>query len=156
MMQSNERDGGNASLYFAPPPSSCAAMVCLGFAILVAGVAGCGSSYPSVTGKVTLDGAPLTAGTMAFHPPNTAGVGYATIQSDGSFAARTGGQTGLAPGKYKVTVTAVPTLAPPTKENPIPQAKSTVPAKYADVKTTDLEIEVTEKGDNNFPLALKN
>jgi hypothetical protein len=78
-------------------------------------IAGCGGEPPPrlvpVTGKVMMDGKPLTAGSVSFHPD--AGNSYqkdspsSLLQVDGSFKMATYpfGE-GVAPGKYKVTVSA--------------------------------------------------
>src|SRR5687768_13952753 len=81
---------------------------------------GCGSNLPSVTGTVKVGSAPLTTGTMTFHPEKKGPLGYASVESDGSFSAHTGDEEGLAAGKYKVTITAVEPLPPATKDVPVP------------------------------------
>ena len=75
-------------------------------------LAGCGDSGPKVvpvTGKVTLDGTPLTIGTVTFYPDESKGntvVGTSTgmIQSDGSYKLNYNGKDGAPVGWYKVTV----------------------------------------------------
>jgi hypothetical protein len=82
--------------------------------ILAAGgllfLAGCGgSTFPSVTGTVTLDGQPLDGAVVVFSPDGGAGGGQVATgvtDSDGSFKMGTlklG--DGVRPGKYHVTIT---------------------------------------------------
>jgi hypothetical protein len=130
-----------------------AILLCAGLVLLASG---CGSSLPGVTGTVKVGSAPLTTGTMTFHPEKKGPLGYATVQSDGSFTARTGDEEGLMAGKYKVTVSAFEPLPPATKDVPVPAAKRLVAARYADVATTSESIEVKEDGENTFDLVLKN
>ena len=73
------------------------------------GVPGCGPRNPKtypVRGTVVFkDGAPVTWGTIEFHPVGRQAAARAEIQSDGSFALSTYGQNdGAVPGKYQVTV----------------------------------------------------
>ena len=74
------------------------------------GLAGCGGGGNTlpVSGVVTLDGEPLAGASVTFYPESEVeGVvgGVAETGSDGKFVV-TGakGESGLAPGKYKVTV----------------------------------------------------
>ena len=76
---------------------------------------GCGSAdtlppLSPVKGKVTLDGAPLTAGQVGLHPekidpavkvPPSGG----QIDANGNYEVFTGGKSGAPLGKYKVVVT---------------------------------------------------
>lgn len=75
-------------------------------------LSGCGSEKPKLvtaTGRVTQNGAPVTAGSVWFHPAE--GSGYTgekpsgQLQLDGTFAAKTFPYgDGLPPGTYKVTL----------------------------------------------------
>jgi hypothetical protein len=107
---------------------------------------GCGSSeFVPVNGTVTLDGTPLSGGTVAFKNVAEGPLGYGTIQADGKYAARTGSQTGLKPGKYQVTVVATEQLAPTGLSEPVP--KLLTPTRYANVKTSDLRCTVSATGE---------
>ena len=75
--------------------------------LLLAVVAGCGPSNPlgrqTVSGKVTLDGAPLDQGTIAFSPVSTTeGVSSGMVIKDGEYSIPT--VRGLPPGKYLVRI----------------------------------------------------
>src|SRR5687767_13348261 len=75
-------------------------------------VAGCdGGGLPPVKGKVTVDGAALTSGSVRFVPDTTKGNKATTepageIGSDGTYTLHTNGKPGAPAGWYKVTVSA--------------------------------------------------
>ncbi len=113
---------------------------------------GCGDGvklYP-VTGKVTLGGSPMTAGTVKFWAEGgTEVVAAGPINSDGTYQVLTKNKNGAPLGKYKVTVSASGPPAPgsiqgtpdPTK---LPSLQMTdVPPMYTNEKTTKLNLEVT-------------
>jgi hypothetical protein len=117
------------------------------FAALLCCVAlvGCGgSSFPSVTGKVTLGGAPLSSGRLLFHPTTDGPLGTAQVQADGTFVAHTGSQTGLPPGEYKVSVQ--PDISP---MGPM------VPEQFRNPATTTLSVTVVDGSNPEFELTLK-
>ncbi len=119
------------------------------------GVQGCGSSFDSaVRGIVTLDGKPLTDGTVQFHPVGDGPSSYGSIFDGGVYQMGTGSESGLVPGKYKVTVMA--TEAPPANlplgQTP-PVGKRLTPEKYGTVDATPFEFDVKD-GDNTIDLAL--
>jgi hypothetical protein len=109
-------------------------------ACLLAG--GCGQSLPSVSGKVTYHDAPLAQGRVTLHPEGKGAPGYGTIRSDGSYDIKTGSNAGVAPGQYKITVSATEPAPEPTPQNPVPVAKSLIPLRYAKPETSGLEITV--------------
>jgi hypothetical protein len=103
-------------------------------------VSGCGGSqYEDVTGKIMLNGVPMTSGKLVFSSVADGPTGYATIGSDGAFTARLGSGEGLPAGEYKVAVKADP--------------GANVPMQFADSLTTPLTIKVA-KG-SNPPYELK-
>jgi hypothetical protein len=70
-----------------------------------------------------------------------------TVDASGTYTLRTEGKTGAPPGWYKVVVTArgdAPVAHPKGQQNHRPVSTSLVPAKYGEVRTTDLVIEVVE------------
>ena len=93
---------------------------------------------------LSLDGKVRASGT-------TDGVGSFTLSTYGQ-------QDGAPPGKYKVlvAVSTVKEIEPGVLE-PEPEGgfKSPIPVKYANPQTTDLLVEVTEKGSNEFTIDLK-
>jgi hypothetical protein len=113
---------------------------------------GVGTVYP-VSGTITLNGEPLTepSTTVIFKPDAAKGnqstcepVG--TVDEHGTYMLRTKGKKGAPPGWYKVLVGAYegrPQHAQtPGKQKPALQ--SVLPAKYTQVTTTELQIEVVE------------
>ena len=81
----------------------------LGLAMLLATIAsGCGPGNPlgrkAVSGTVTLDGAPLAAGSIMFEPQGSQGALGGAAITDGKYAIAT--QGGLPPGTYLVRISA--------------------------------------------------
>src|SRR4051794_14457355 len=82
------------------------------------GLVGCGTGLSSVSGTVTLDGAPLAGGTgvdatVGFYPdgqPGAPGIGY--LDSNGHYKLMVGSQEGIAPGKYAVAISATKIIMP--------------------------------------------
>lgn len=102
--------------------------------------------YP-VSGRVTLDGKPLTKGAVAFHGDADKGnttqhIAIGEIDSDGQYELETIGRLGAAPGAYKVLVICQDTMlggaAMASKAIP----KSLIDEKYSSLDRTPLRIEV--------------
>ena len=110
--------------------------------LLIAGL-GCSgdSGLTSVSGKVTLDGAPLSKGSISLRPADSTNKDepYASIGPDGAFKVMTKDRPGVAKGKYSVLVTAYEDLDP---KNPSAAPKSLIPRKYAAMDKPVLFIEV--------------
>jgi hypothetical protein len=113
--------------------------------------AGCGGKTHSVSGKLTVGGAPFAAksGLVTFVPDRARGntsddepVG--TVDADGRYTLYTKARRGAPPGWYKVVVTglgdAPPPAAGPLTHRPAPQ--SVVPARYGRAASTPLAVEV--------------
>jgi len=113
--------------------------------------AGCGRPGASVEGTVTLDGSPLPAARVSFHPDSPGPVAYGLSLDDGSYRLKTGAkQSGLAPGGYRVTVFALEAVAgAEEKVGPL-----LTPPVYGDPATTPLQCQV-DAGLNRVPLALE-
>jgi hypothetical protein len=136
---------------------------CLALAILSLVVTGCsggGNDAPPlapVSGVVKLKGQPLENPVVTFFPekgPSGIGVG----NPNGEFTIKTNGQNGVAIGKCKVTVT-----SPTSGGSEIPPAdgkemeilkKPQLNAKYSNVDTTDLVVEVGPEGHASLQLDL--
>ena len=125
--------------------------------LVMASVTGCsGPNAASVSGTITLDGQPLPSANVSFYPDGGSGApAYGQSDVNGRYSLSTGSDTGLAPGKYVAVVVA--TKEPPqpydAKGSEIPPIPIT-PAKYANVETSDLRIDV-KAGKNDIPLALQ-
>lgn len=113
---------------------------------------GVGKTFP-VAGKVTIGNAPLTARStiVLFAPDASKGNSSSfessgTVDADGNYTLQTKGKRGAPPGWYKVVVTAHEESPPAHPKTPQhrPVARSLVPAKYGQAKTSDLSIEVVE------------
>ena len=118
---------------------------------LLAALSGCDSSgvgrLVPVRGKVTLDGQPLTTGSLVYMPSAEKGntSNYepaATINADGTYQLFTAQRDGAPIGWYKVWVVA---QAPADDKNPYAPTKSLIPARYAEPGTSKLEIEVVNR-----------
>ncbi|MDR1479207.1 MAG: Ig-like domain-containing protein [Planctomycetaceae bacterium] len=104
---------------------------------------GCGKDVGTgkVTGVVTLNGAPLPNTTLNFATVDGQGLNsMGGTDSDGKYVLYyADGKTGAIPGKYKVTA---------TNARPMEDIPESVPKKYLDFSTTDIEVEV--KAGNNI------
>jgi hypothetical protein len=129
--------------------------------LAVALAAGCrsGDEVP-VRGVVTLDGRPLAGASVTFYPEKgTAGLGGAAQTGpDGTFAVvGVGGEAGLLPGTYRVTVSkgTRKTAGDPEQEGAIiPELdlKDELPPTYSHPGQTVLSYPVTGDGK---PIAIK-
>ncbi len=87
------------------------------FAFGLVCVIGCGgeTKLVRVSGTITQDGQPYEGALVEFSPdPGNAAVtgGKDVTGSSGNYLIRSGGQTGLAPGKYVVTISKAPPETP--------------------------------------------
>jgi hypothetical protein len=111
-------------------------------------LAGCGDSSSNllpVSGKVTVDGQPLTTGSVSFRPEKGSASSQepgGDIDEEGEYHVFTAGKEGAPPGRYRVLVVAVD---PNDLKKKFPYGKRTsfVNPKYSDPKKTDLVIEVS-------------
>jgi len=125
--------------------------------------AGCGGpNVVPVSGRVTLDGKPVSGVHVGFQPvasagnKNPGGGSYAITDADGRFTLRLveGGGSGAVVGKHRVEIT-TRTEADNVTDSRVkgPDPKTVVPAKYN--RNSDLTFEVpaggTDKAD--FPLS---
>jgi len=114
---------------------------------------GCGSATTTVSGRITLDGQPLTKGTISFNPKMEAPAAVSPIDSSGRYRLNVGTSAKVAPGAYQVTIVATELVAPtPTDPSPLP--KKLTPAKYEDPQNPEMVREV-KPGKNTFDFELK-
>lgn len=78
------------------------------FVLFSTTVAGCnsGTKLVSVTGTITVDGAPADGAVILFHPEQSENktVSSAVADSDGSFSPVTDSEPGLPVGRYRLTI----------------------------------------------------
>jgi hypothetical protein len=124
----------------------------LGGLALVAGgllglALGCGQKAGvPVVGTVTVDGKPLTLGTVSFRPDKTQGntstqEPSGEIDAQGSYKLYTAGKEGAPLGWYKIAIIASDPIDP---KNPYALTKSHVKAKYNVAETSGLSIQVVD------------
>lgn len=134
-------------------------MRALVFAWLIASMTlcvGCHKADPlnrqAVSGKITLDGEPLTSGSIEFSPVDKGTLSGATIDN-GIYAIPK--EKGLSPGAYIIRISAANNDAEPIglpgESNKI--APELVPAKYN--VDSDLEFTVKADSENTFNLDIK-
>jgi hypothetical protein len=112
--------------------------------------AGCGGLPASVEGIVTLDGRPVPAARISFHPDAPGPVAYGMTLDDGVYSLKTGAKTsGLEAGSYRVTVFAMEAV-----DTPDEAGKRLTPEVYGNPVKTPLRVQVA-KGANRIPLALE-
>ena len=122
--------------------------------VALAALLGCGASQPTLSGIVTLDGAPLAGANLSFIPVGSGAGAAATTGTDGSYEVRTGSGEGLAAGDYIVTVSANgPPVTRPGSDLPLP-GKLLTPKKYSTSQTSDLRASV-QTGANELNFELK-
>lgn len=121
-------------------------------------VCGCGDGLATVSGTVTLNGAPIAGGprmygTVNFYPESGSGTSaVGIIDESGQYKLKTGARNGIEPGAYLVGI-AVKKITMPTNPNQMPQPTLITPKKYASVTESGFREEVTP-GDNTFDFAL--
>lgn len=102
-----------------------------------------------VSGTVTMDGKPLTEGTVNFSSGSTGDAAIAQLTDGGRFLFG----NGVLPGTYRVTITGPVNNTPPAPGVTPPVLKFQIPSKYSDPATTDLKATVTtEVSDFKFDL----
>jgi hypothetical protein len=117
-------------------------------------LSGCTKAPATASGKVSLDGQPLSSGSISFIPNAGGAIAQGTIQSNGNYRLQTGTDAGLQPGEYLVTVAATKPLPPAAPNAPEPLPELLTPKKYNAKETTDLKCTV-KGGANTFDFDLK-
>lgn len=118
---------------------------------------GCGKTgefeTAPVTGTVTLNGTPLSKGTVTFIPEHGK-MATGSIQPDGTFSLSTyAAGDGAIVGKCRAAVTVLAGAGEANEDKP--RQKSPVPGKYAAPETSGLEYEVSSTSKNSFHIELK-
>ena len=138
----------------------------LPFLFLATGVLGLGCArgpeYAPVSGRVTLDGQPLSGAAVVFQPVAGAGDdagGFgstAKTDADGRYALRVAGPTDLAGGlvgKHRVSVTTRTAESPPGSDEIAVKGAERVPARYN--RQTELTFTVPAAGTTAADFDLK-
>ncbi|QDT32444.1 carboxypeptidase-like regulatory domain-containing protein [Thalassoglobus polymorphus] len=129
--------------------------VCFLVSILLVG---CGSKNPlnrqSVSGTVTLNGQPVKAGSIEFHPQGTKGTMSGAVIADGKYSIATA--QGLPPGTYTVRIFSADETAEreevPGESNKLAVEK--IPAKYNTESTLSKSVDAGK--DNVFDFEILN
>lgn len=135
---------------------------------------GCGSEVSDdrparskVTGKVTLDGAPVENARIQFHAANNKQGAIGKTTADGSYTLTTfEAGDGALPGDYVVTITKTEVADGLSEEEklkmqemgrPIPSPKTTehMPRQYTKSSSSPLKVTVTADGENHFDFDVK-
>jgi hypothetical protein len=122
--------------------------------LLLTMLLGCGKNVGSVSGKVTLDGVPLTKGMVTLHRKDDPGfLAFGEIGPQGAFAIQNrSGSADLTPGEYVATVVASE-FVPSTTDGEEGILRELAPAKYASSDTSPLVLQVKAEA-HYFPLVL--
>ena len=128
-------------------------LLCQG--VLLISLIGCGSEFgATVTGVVKLDGKPITPGFVTFAPADSTAVPAGSdLDSSGRYELKTNKKTGLAPGKYRVSIQAFRPPTVPEGQRSFEPSEPLVPEKYLQVTTSGLEYTV-EPGNNTIDIEL--
>jgi hypothetical protein len=115
--------------------------------------AGCGPASPrrSVSGTVTLQGRPLSLGTIQFF--NDLGPAGGALIRDGAYHLPT--EQGLEPGRYRVWISVtepLPELKEPGASSP--PTRELIPPEFNSQSTHT--VEVTDRGPNEFAFDIPN
>lgn len=110
---------------------------------------GCGGAKNvPVTGKLTVDGAPMEGVTLSFFPDGGGVTASATTDAQGAFTVKTSDQDGCPPGTYVVTVAKYEKVGPAPKSTGLgppvgtQELKNTLPEKYAKKDASGLTAEM--------------
>lgn len=114
---------------------------------------GCGGGKPAtVTGIVTIDGKPLSNGTVTYSPAGGGMKAIGLIKSDGSYQIKTNSDAGIDIGEYDVAVVSREVISSGPDSPPMP-GKYVAPKHYGNMKTSGLHYQV-EKGSNQIDIDL--
>lgn len=111
---------------------------------------GCGSGHSvrdqsEVSGKVTLNGAPLTSGSVSVYSEKTGSGGICPLDGAGHYRIK----NLIAPEVYAVTI-----IGPEQVPDAPPPPPSEIPQKYQSSSTSGLSVQITS-GKNTFDISLE-
>jgi hypothetical protein len=118
----------------------------LGGLVLLSGCGDGSSKLVPVSGKVTINGKPLTSGWVSLRPDKSKGNTFGgepmgEVNAQGEYTIQTNGQPGAPLGAYKVVVSSTGAT---TEDNTKVKAQSLVNPTYLHPDITPLKIEVVE------------
>lgn len=130
-------------------------------------VGGCGTKYPEtapVSGKITVDGVPVTTGRIIFYPTSGARLSSGEIQPDGNYSLTTfKAGDGALLGSHRVVIESTKVVGPTSAKTIADESQTPVSAlgrviwlvdeKYSQPSTTDLSAEV-KRGPNGIDFHL--
>lgn len=128
----------------------------------IAGLSGCSEAPKSnlvpVEGRVTLDGKPLTSGSVSLRPESKGTWDQPTgpiAGEDGHYTIYTNGQRGAPPGAYRVVIFATESGKTSSGAAHPGMPKSVIPKRYNDPQSTPLRVQVgASSGPAAFDLEL--
>jgi hypothetical protein len=109
-----------------------------------------------VSGTVRLDGKPLSAAGVGFHPNGGGAVASGTTDAEGRYRLETGSRPGVMPGEYRVTVSKTHTSGISSAGLPLPGKVKTehlIPTQYDHPTTSPLQMTVNQ-GSQNYNIEL--
>ena len=129
------------------------AFVRIHFALSLLTLAGCGgSALCPVSGKVLVDGEPLTKGFVVYHPDDDRPISgeelpRAELDQEGAYQLQSGKNLGAPPGKYRVVIVAqdLSTRAPDARSAVHPEPQPLIDRKYFVLEQTPLRAEVKKE-----------
>lgn len=121
-------------------------------AVVALCLAGCGGKPATVDGTVTLDGEPISKGSVSFVPSSGGQQAFGVVESDGSYSLSTNSSSGLELGNYQVRVVAREMIKSDEGFAPM-QGDYIVPKRYANHATSGLSFEI-KSGRNKIDLEL--
>lgn len=118
------------------------------------------SGLVPATGKVLVDGEPAAGANVLFFPQSSesSNVASGATDANGQYSLISNLEPGVAPGKYKVTVTWPEPPKPGARLSVMEDAKDPpdlLRGKYADPNRTQLSVEITSSTTEIPPLELK-
>jgi hypothetical protein len=135
-----------------------AALASAGILLLAMVVTGCARPVEQlcpVSGKVTFQDKPVSAGVVRFSNAKAAIDTTAEIQSDGSYSIQRARGAGLPAGDYSVAVMPSRTDAPVGSMVPISESQcAEIPSKYRKAATSGLTLSV-KPGSNTFDIDMR-
>lgn len=126
--------------------------------LIIFSISGCSNSVEEAsskaTGTITLDGQPVTVGTINFYPTGDGNSAFATINEDGTFTVNTSaGTVGLEPGDYNAVIAYEVSPTEDAEGNEV-EGKNPIPERYRDEENPAIAVNVPEGGTDSLSIEL--